>query len=232
MNKVKQKLAAREVVTMFNPDFTSPRLVEFVAGLGLDVSFIDAERMSYDFERIEEMTRAAHVAGVASVARPWLNEPGLITRYFDCGIDGIMVPHVEDAATARKMVEHVRYARPKDYADKIIIIMAETPAAIARLDEIVAVPGIDVVNIGVNDVAYAAGHPGEPEHPAVVALVDQAIAKILKGGKTVGLNVLKNWEERIPLFLGKGVRWLNVHVNVFIERGARQYSELLKQHSR
>jgi 4-hydroxy-2-oxoheptanedioate aldolase len=232
MKKIKQKLAAREVVTMFNPDFTSPRLVEFVAGLGLDVSFIDAERMSYDFERIEEMTRAAHVAGVASVARPWLNEPGLITRYFDCGIDGIMVPHVEDAATARKMVEHVRYARPKDYADKIIIIMAETPAAIARLDEIVAVPGIDVVNIGVNDVAFAAGHPGEPEHPEVVALVDQAIAKILKGGKTVGLNVLKNWEERIPLFLGKGVRWLNVHVNVFVERGARQYAELLKQHSR
>jgi 4-hydroxy-2-oxoheptanedioate aldolase len=232
MKKIKQKLAAREVVTMFNPDFTSPRLVEFVAGLGLDVSFIDAERMSYDFERIEEMTRAAHVAGVASVARPWLNEPGLITRYFDCGIDGIMVPHVEDAATARKMVEHVRYARPKDYADKIIIIMAETPAAIARLDEIVAVPGIDVVNIGVNDVAFAAGHPGEPEHPEVVALVDQAIAKILKGGKTVGINVLKNWEERIPLFLGKGVRWLNVHVNVFVERGARQYAELLKQHSR
>jgi 4-hydroxy-2-oxoheptanedioate aldolase len=232
MKKIKQKLAAREVVTMFNPDFTSPRLVEFVAGLGLDVSFIDAERMSYDFERIEEMTRAAHVAGVASVARPWLNEPGLITRYFDCGIDGIMVPHVEDAATARKFVEHVRYARPKDYADKIIIIMAETPDAIARLDEIVAVPGIDVVNIGVNDVAYAAGHPGEPEHPEVVALVDQAIAKILKGGKTVGLNVLKNWEERIPLFLGKGVRWLNVHVNVFVERGARQYAELLKQHTR
>ena len=232
MKTIKQKLAAREVVTMFNPDFTSPRLVEFVAGLGLDVSLIDAERMSYDFERIEEMVRAAHVAGIATVARPWVNEPGLITRYFDCGIDGIMVPHIEDAAAARKFVEHVRYARPRDHADKIIIIMAETPGAIARLDEIVAVPGIDVVNIGVNDVAYAAGHAGEPEHPEVVALVDQAIDKILKGGKTVGLNVLKNWEQRIPQFLGRGVRWLNVHVNVFIERGAKQYSELLQQHSR
>ncbi len=229
MKGIKQKLAAREVVTMFNPDFTSPRLVEFVAGLGLDVALLDAERMSYDFERIEEMVRAAHVAGIAAVARPWLNEPGLITRYFDCGIDGIMVPHIEDGASARKFVEHVRYARPRDHADKIIIIMAETPGAIARLDEIVAVPGIDVVNIGVNDVAYAAGHPGEPEHPEVVALVDQAIAKILKGGKTLGLNVLRNWEQRIPQFLGQGVRWLNVHVNVFIERGAKQYSELLKQ---
>ena len=100
----------------------------------------------------------------------------------------------------------MRYARLRDHADKIIIIIAEPPAAISRIEEIAAVPGIDVVNLGVNDIAYATGHPGEPEHAEVVALVDQAIAKILKGGKTVGLNVLKNWEERMPYFLGKGVR--------------------------
>ena len=168
MNVIKQKLAAGQVVTMVNPDFQHPRLVEYLAGLGMDVSFIDAERMSYDFERIEEMTRAAHLAGIASMARAWMNDPGLITRYFDCGLDGMTFPHVEDAATARRMMEIVRYARPKDHADKIVMVMAETPDAIGRLDEIVAVPGIDVVNIGVIDVALALGHPGEPEHPAVV----------------------------------------------------------------
>lgn len=227
MNKVKQKLAAGKVVTMFNPDYPAPRLVEYAAGFGLDVAFIDAERQSYDFERIEEMARAARAAGIASVARPWMNDPGLIVRYLDCGVDGIKVPHVEDAATARKMIEIVRYARPKDHADKILIIMVETPAAIANIDAIAALPGIDVINIGVNDVAHAAGHPGEPEHPEVVALVDQAIARIRKGGKTVGLNVLTNWEERMPYFLAKGVRWFNVHVNTFIARGARQYTDLL-----
>ena len=231
MNKVKQKLAAGKVVTMFNPDYPAPRLVEYAAGFGLDVAFIDAERQSYGFERIEEMARAARVAGIASVARPWMNDPGLIVRYFDCGVDGVKVPHVEDAATAGKMVDIVRYARPKDYADKILIIMVETPAAIEHIDEIAAVPGIDVINIGVNDVALAAGFPGQPEHPQVVALVDQAIARILKGGKTVGLNVLTNWEERMPFFLAKGVRWFNVHVNTFIARGARQYTELLSRNA-
>jgi 4-hydroxy-2-oxoheptanedioate aldolase len=231
MNKVKQKLAARQVVTMFNPDYPAPRLVEFVAAFGLDVAFIDAERQSYDFERIEEMARAARAAGIASVARPWLNDPGLIVRYFDCGVDGVKVPHVEDGATARKMVDIVRYARPKDYADKILIIMVETPTAIANIDEIAAVPGVDVVNIGVNDVAHAAGHPGEPEHPEVVALVDKAITRILSAGKTVGLNVLSNWETRMPYFLGKGVRWFNVHVNTFINRGAAQYLDLLKRNA-
>jgi 4-hydroxy-2-oxoheptanedioate aldolase len=232
MHKVKEKLAARDVVTMFNPDFASPSLVEYVAGLGLDVAFIDAERMSYDFERIEEMCRAGRAAGIAVLARPWLNDPGLITRYFDCGIDGIVVPHVENAARAQRVMDMVRYARPKDHAKKIVVVMTETPEAIARIDEIVAVPGIDVVNIGVNDVAFAMGHAGQPEHPEVVKTVDQGIARIVAGGKTAALNVLTNWEERIPLFLSKGVRWLNVHVNVFITRGARQYTDLVRKNSR
>lgn len=231
MNKVKQKLAAGKVVTMVNPDFQSPRLVEFLAGFGMDVSFIDAERMSYDFERIEEMTRAAHLAGIASMARAWMNEPGLITRYFDCGLDGMAFPHVEDAATARRMVDIVRYARPKDHPDKIVIVMAETPDAIERLDEIVAVPGVDVVNIGVNDVALALGYPGEPEHPEVAKWVDRGIERILKGGKTAALNVLANWEERMPLLISKGVRWLNVRASTFLARGARQYADLLKRHA-
>ena len=229
MNKVKQKLAAGQVVTMFRPDYPSPRLVEYVAGFGLDVAWIDAERQSYDFERIEEMARAARVAGIASVARPWLNDPGLIVRYFDCGVGGIMIPHVEDAATARRMVDIVRYARPKDHAEKIVIIMVETPAAIGRIDEIAAVPGIDVINIGVNDIAQALGFPGQPDHPQVVALVDHAIARVVKGGKTAGLNVLVNWEELMPWLLARGVRWLNVNVDNFIARGARQYTDLLKR---
>lgn len=229
MNRIRQKLAAGEVVTMVNPDFQSPRLVEYLARLGVDVSFIDGERMSYDFERIEEMTRAAHVAGIASIARAWSNDPGLITRYLDCGLDGMSFPHIEDAAGARNMLDIVGYARPKDCADKIVIVMVETPAAIGRLDEIVAVPGVDVINIGVNDVAYALGHPGEPEHPEVARLVDRGIERIVGGGKTAALNVLDNWEERMPAFIAKGVRWLNVHANSFIARGARQYAELLKR---
>ena len=127
------------------------------------------------------------------------------------------------------MVDIVRYARPKDHADKIVILMVETPAAIARLDEIVAVSGIDVINIGVNDIALAMGYAGQPEHPEVTALLEKAIARVVKGGRTAGLNVLTNWEERMPWLIANGVRWLNVHANTFITRGARQFTDLLKR---
>ena len=69
------------------------------------------------------MARAARAAGITSVARPWMNDPGLITRYLDCGVGGIKVPHVEDAKTARAILDVVRYARPQDHADKIVVIM-------------------------------------------------------------------------------------------------------------
>ena len=132
---------------------------------------------------------------------------------------------------AQKMVDIVRYARPKDHADKIVIIMVETPAAIERIDEIAVVPGVDVINIGVNDVALAMGFPGQPEHPEVTAMLEKAIARVVKGGKTAGLNVLTNWEQRMPWLLSKGVRWLNVRTINIIARGARQYTDLLKRHS-
>ena len=56
-----------------------------------------------------------------------------------------------------------------------MMVTMQEAAAIANIGEIAEVPGIDVINIGTNDVAHAAGHPGEPEHPKVVALVDDAI---------------------------------------------------------
>jgi len=230
MNKIRQKLAAGKAVTMFNVDFQSPRLVEHLGSFGLDVCFLDGERMSYDFERIEEMRRAAHLAGIACMARPWMNEPGLITRYFDCGLDGMAFPHVEDAAGAQRLIEAVRYARPKDHADKIVIAMVETPAAIAKVGEIAAVPGVDVVNIGVHDVALAAGYPGRPEHPEVEILVDQAIGRILGAGKHVALNVLDNWEPRMQAFRAKGVLWWNVRARTFLDRGVSQYLALLERH--
>jgi hypothetical protein len=64
-----------------------------------------------------------------------------------------------------------------------------------------------------------------------VKLVDQGIGRILKGGKHVALNVLDNWEARMPQLISKGVRWLNVRAKVFLARGARQYTELLSRHA-
>src|SRR2546421_1577124 len=134
-NKFKEKLKRDEVVVVLNPDHLSASLTEFVAGLGFDGVFIDCEHGMASIESVQEMCRAARAAGVQSIVRPENDAPFLITRYLDAGAGGVMVPHVDTAAAARQVVETVRYARPKDFSDKVIIAMVESLTAIANLGD-------------------------------------------------------------------------------------------------
>src|SRR5262245_17595193 len=154
-NKFKEKLKRDEVVVVVNPDHPSASLTEFVAGLGFDGVFIDCEHGTASIESVQEMCRAARAAAVQSVVRPESDTPFLITRYLDAGAGGVMVPHVDTAATARRIVETVRYARPADFADKVVIAMIESLTAVENLFEILAVDGIDVFFIGPNDLSHS-----------------------------------------------------------------------------
>src|SRR5262249_25856065 len=118
-NKFKEKLWRDEVVVVVNPDHPSASLTEFVAGLGFDGVFIDCEHGMASIESVQEMCRAARAAGVQSIVRPETDTPFLITRYLDAGAGGVMVPHIETAASARRVVDTVRYARPKDFEEKV-----------------------------------------------------------------------------------------------------------------
>ena len=164
-NLFKEKLGRDEVVVVLNPDHPSASLTEFVAALGFDGVFIDCEHGMAGIERVQEMCRAARVAGVQSIVRPETEAPHLITRYLDAGAGGVMVPHIETADAARRVVEAVHYARPKDHADKVIVAMLESVAAIDRIDEILSVDGVDVFFIGPNDLSQSMNLAGQIHHP-------------------------------------------------------------------
>ena len=189
-NSLKEKLRRDEVVVVVNPDHPSPSLTEFVASLGFDGVFIDCEHGMATVERVQEMCRAARAAGVQSIVRPEWNAPHLLTRYLDAGADGLMVPHVETAASAKQIVETVRYARPKDFGDKLLIAMVESVAAIDNIPELLAVDGIDVLFVGPSDLSSSMGFAGQAHHPDVKAMVKRAIGEIRAGGKQAGTLVI------------------------------------------
>src|SRR3954471_862016 len=174
-NPFKDKLRRGEVVVVVNPDHPSPSLTEFVAGLGFDGIFVDCEHGMAGIERVNEMCRAARAAGVASIVRPEHNAPYIVTRYLDAGADGVMVPHIETADSARKLVATVRYARPRDHQDKIVIAMIESVGAVAALPDILGVEGIDVFFIGPSDLSASMDLAGQPTHPEVRKMVKKGI---------------------------------------------------------
>ena len=225
-NVFKDKLKRDEVVVVLNPDHPSPSLTEFVAGLGFDGVFIDCEHGVATIERVQDMCRAARAAGVQSIVRPETNAPFLITRYLDAGAGGIMAPHVETAAAARQIVDTVRYARPKDHEDKVVVAMIESMTAIGNLPELLNVEGIDVFFIGPNDLSHSMGYAAQMHHPEVKAMVKKASASIRAAGKIPGTLVIGPTAAE---FVAAGCRFLYEHANSFILSGASDFRRRLAE---
>jgi 4-hydroxy-2-oxoheptanedioate aldolase len=73
----------------------------------------------------------------------------------------------------------------------LVIAMIETPLAVENVDRIAAVPGIDALLIGTNDLALEMGIPGQIEDPRVVASIEKVIAACNRHGKTAALRGLE-----------------------------------------
>jgi 4-hydroxy-2-oxoheptanedioate aldolase len=187
----------------------SPTSTEILAGAGYDWLLLDMEHTTVDPSQVAEHIRAAR-GGTAELAVriPW-NEPIMVKRLLDAGIRTIMFPMVQSAAEARAAVAATRYpphgirgvsgnmrasgyARYKDYAENYhkqhcLIVQLESPKAIAAIEEIGAVEGIDALFIGPNDLAANMGLFGKPSAPEVSALIAEALPRIRKTGKAAGI---------------------------------------------
>lgn len=226
MLRVKEKLARGESVSMVLVNYPSPALVEQLGRLGFDIAFIDCEKGSATTERIEEMCRGARAAGIAAIVRPWSSDPGLISRYLDLGADGVMVAAIEDVGAARNLVESVRYARFKDYPDKLVIAMIESPRGIENLPSLLTVEGIDVWFVGPNDLAHRMGFPGQGDRVEVRDAVHQALRTIQAAGKIGG--TLASRESAVAL-QEAGARLLLTRVSELLAHGAKAFHSSLSQ---
>ena len=77
-----------------------------------------------------------------------------------------------------------------------MLVQVETRAALAELDKIAAVPGVDGVFIGPSDLSASFGLIGQPAHPDVQAAIKDATARIVKAGKAAGILTGNEAEAR------------------------------------
>ncbi len=222
MNALKQTLAGGKLAVMVNLMFNSPNLVEYLGALGFEAVMLDCEHTSASVERIEELARAARAAGIAAIVRPEKLDEALITRYLECKVSGLMIPHVDDAATARRIIDAVRYALPATHEDILIIAMLESADAMKNIDEILAVDGIDLFFIARVDLSKSLGFKGDKHHPEVRAAVDRLIDRIQAAGRQVGVA---GDYDRVDEMAGKKVNLLFVSTKGLLEPGAKSYRQ-------
>ena len=166
-----------------------PQIVEIIGLAGFDAAFIDMEHTSFDLHDVQAMVMAAERVGVTSIVRTPGFDPAFILRLLDMGVQGIQVPHVADAETARAAVQAVRYppqgergmaagSRAAEYGriplvehmaqsnrEILLACMIEDMAAVERIDQIAAVRrGRSSRGRAVGSVPLAGGqrHPGPP----------------------------------------------------------------------
>jgi 4-hydroxy-2-oxoheptanedioate aldolase len=161
---------------------------------------------------------------------PW-NDMVTIKRVLDIGAQSLLVPYVSTAAEARAAVSYTRYppggvrgvagttratrfGRVKDYARRAheeicVLVQVETQPALANIEEICAVDGVDGVFIGPADLHASMGFPGEIANAKVKPLIDEAIRRIRKSGKAPGILTpneadARQWLECGTLFCAVG----------------------------
>lgn len=178
---------------------------EILAQEGYDFVVIDEEHAPFNPETTDRILMACHHAGIAGVVRVSRIED--ILRVLDCGADGVLVPHVDNADRARAVAGAARYrsgsrgfsntTRAGRYgsigmADHIaaqdsgvaVIAMIEDRSAIGRLDEIAAVEGVDALFIGRGDLTVAFGAESQTATD-VVGAVEAITSAASRAGRKV-----------------------------------------------
>src|SRR5260370_3195850 len=86
-----------------------PQIVEIIGLGGFDAAFIDMEHTNYDLPDVQLAVMAAERVAITPIVRTPGFDPAFILRLLDMGVQGIQVPHVSSAETAREAVKAVRY---------------------------------------------------------------------------------------------------------------------------
>ena len=184
-------------------------IAELLAGSGYDWLLFDTEHAPTDVLDVLEQMQAAAPYPVSAVIRPANNDAVLIKRLLDLGAQTLLIPYVQSRAEAEAAVSAMRYApagmrgvsgltratkygRVADYArtaasELCLLVQVETALALDRLEDIATVDGVDGIFIGPADLAASMGHPGNSDHPDVVAAIADAIKRIRALGKPAGI---------------------------------------------
>ncbi len=242
-NRFKAALrAGRPQIGIWNT-VAGPVIAEQLALAGFDWVVIDTEHAP--MEPVDVLPALQALAGypaVSAIVRPVANDTALIKRYLDMGVQTLLVPYVESAEAARAAVAAMRYAprgvrglagitratrygRVTDYATRAeeqlcLLVQVESAGALADLEGIATVDGVDGVFIGPADLAASLGHPGQPGHPTVVAAIEDAIATLRRLGVPAGILSLDEAFTRRCMDLGTTVTGVGVDL-ALLDRALR-----------
>ena len=224
--------------------------VEVLANSGFDWLLLDTEHSPNELPMVHSQLQAIAAGKAHPIVRPPWNDTVTIKRYLDLGVQTLLIPFIQDAQEASDAVAATRYpprgvrgyaaaarasdfGRVKDYPalceeQLCVLLQVETPHALANIESIAAVDGVDGIFIGPGDLAASMGHIGKPMHPEVVAAIEGAVRRIRACGKPAGILVGDETLTRHYIEIGCAFVAVGSDVGI-LARGAEALAAKFKQ---
>ncbi len=215
----------------------SPTIAEQLAHSGYDWLLVDTQHGPMHYEKLSAMLCAIANGGAKSLVRVggYSDRPG-IQQALDLGADGVLIPYINTAEEAREAVSCTKYPRvgtrsvyfPQRSMNKagllgyagsanqntIVALQVETASCIEHMEEIAAVPGIDILFLGQNDLCMSMGlyekyeFPHMYTSPELGAATQKLIENARKNNVILGLFLFGT--ARVGEFLEKGFTFISI----------------------
>lgn len=245
-NRLKARLAAGELAigTMI-AELRQPAVIQALLNAGFHWAIIDNEHGVFSNETIAELSRTGRWLGVTPIVRVAALTYELITQALDGGAQGVMLPRVTTPDQVRGAIEAVKYPpagrrgsalgrghtefRSGDVGEMMaasnretfVIVQIETREAIDRVDEILAVPGVDAALVGPNDLSIGLGVTGKMRDPTLVAAIVETMAacsrhRVYPAIHTNDIGLTAEWAR-------KGMRLVSISSEMgFLQRAGKE----------
>ena len=226
---------------------SSPLWPPFIKRTGVDFVFIDTEHVALDRETVSWMCRAYAALGITPIVRIPSPCPYAACQVLDGGAHGVVAPYVETVDQVRDLVGAVKYRPLKgerlhaalagrgqleplldEYlagrnSRRLCIVNIESQPAIDNLDQILAVPGLDVVLIGPHDLSCSLGIPEQYDVPQFDLAVRAIIGKARAAGVAAGIHLFYGNLDHEVAWARHGANFILHSGDIFlVEQGLRR----------
>lgn len=252
-NHAKLRLQAGQIAAGFGLSrWRTVDAASIAQACGFHWLFIDLEHSSIDVDLASQMAMAALNTGVTPLVRPSSQNPHHMTRLLDGGVMGVIVPHVNTPEEAKAIVTACKYppsgrrsmygvlpqlgfsALPAERAIEIlndtimVVVMIESPTAVANAEAIAAVEGVDGLLIGTSDLTAESGIPGQLDHDVTKAAYRSVIDACRKHDKIPGMGGVYS-NSLLEIYVQMGMRMILAGSDVsFMMSAAKQRGEFLQ----
>ena len=209
-SRVLRKLRANQNVTCMKLNLLDPRVAELAGMCGFDCIWIDMEHVPTDYATVENMVRAAKCYDTDVLTRVAKGPYSNMTVPLEADSAGIMIPHLMSLEEAKQIVYYTKFhpvgRRPVDGGNadgkyclidgndyiqqaneqRFVVVQIEDPEPLAELDEICALPGIDMIFFGPGDFTQGAGCPFDFSNPEVMEVRKRVAETARKHNKFAG----------------------------------------------